>query len=171
MCELRLDAASLMLRASALAATFLLWQAWSPAVRAQDDAYKPPRTPKLLDPAAPSFAPLDVEVDAFVRIPQARATFNVTGKGLAVVVVDTGVNPQHISFQGQLLPGKNFSTQGGADDTTDFDGHGSNVAGIIAAKRVAPNEGMPTGIAPDAKIIPLKVFPGGQFEKLNAALK
>ena len=69
------------------------------------------------------------------------------------------------------MPGKNFSTEGMPDDTTDFDGHGSNVAGIIAAKQVAPIEGMPTGIAPEAKIIPLKVFPGGQFGKLNAALQ
>ena len=126
------------------------------------------------DPAQPGrsqFRALDAEVDSFVQIPQARAKFKVTGKGLAVVVVDTGVNPRHISFQGQLLPGKNFSTQGMADDTTDFDGHGSNVAGIIAAKQVAPSEGMPTGIAPEAKIIPVKVFPGGGFDKLNEALQ
>jgi hypothetical protein len=154
-----------------LVLTFIFCQGPAAVVFAQGDAYKPPRTPKLLDPAAPSFAPLDAEVDSFVRIPQARAKFKVTGKGLAVVVIDTGVNPRHISFQDQLLPGKNFSTQGAADDTTDFDGHGSNVAGIIAAKAVPPNEGMPTGIAPDAKIIPLKVFPGGQFDKLNAALQ
>jgi hypothetical protein len=156
-------------RAAALGLAVLLCQAWSTPAVAQDVVYKPPRTPTLVDPAAPSFAPLDAEVDSFVQIPQARAKFKVTGKGLAVVVIDTGANPRHISFQDQLLPGKNFSTQGGADDTTDFDGHGSNVAGIIAAKQVAPIEGMPLGIAPDAKIIPLKVFPGGS--KLTAALQ
>ena len=131
--------------------------------------YNPPPTPTLLNANVPSFAPLDAEVDSFVRLPQARAKYKVTGKGLAVVVIDTGANPKHICFQGQLLRGKNFSTQGGPDDTTDFDGHGSNVAGIIAAKQVAPIEGMPLGIAPDAKIIPLKVFPGGS--KLTAALQ
>ena len=161
---------SLVTRAAAIGLTLLLCQAWTAPAVAQN-AYRPPRTPTLLDPAAPSFAPLDAQVDSFVQIPQARAKFKVTGKGLAVVVIDTGVNPKHISFQGQLLPGRNFSTEGMPDDTTDFDGHGSNVAGIIAAKQVAPIEGMPTGIAPEAKIIPLKVFPGGQFGKLNAALQ
>jgi subtilisin family serine protease len=171
MSKFRLHARIKVLGARAFVFTVLTYQSLSVVALAQGEAYKRPRTPKLLDPAAPSFAPLDVEVDGFVRIPQARAKFNVTGKGLAVVVIDTGVNPKHISFQDKLLPGKNFSTEGAADDTTDFDGHGSNVAGIIAAKQVAPAERMPTGIAPDAKIIPLKVFPGGQFDKLNSALQ
>ena len=156
-------------RAAALGLAVLLCHAWTTPAVAQDTAYRPPHTPTLVDPSAPSFAPLDAEVDSFVQIPQARAKFKVTGKGLAVVVIDTGANPRHISFQGQLLRGKNFSTQGGPDDTTDFDGHGSNVAGIIAAKQVPPIEGMPLGIAPDAKIIPLKVFPGGR--KLTDALQ
>jgi subtilisin family serine protease len=160
-----------IIRGAALGLAILICQALSASAVAQqqDTAYPPPRTPTLLDASAPSFAPLDAEVDSFVQIPQARAKFNVSGKGLAVAVIDTGANPKHICFQGQLLPGMNFSTAGGPDDTTDFDGHGSNVAGIIAAKQVAAIEGMPLGIAPDAKIIPLKVFPGGS--KLTAALQ
>jgi subtilisin family serine protease len=151
--------------------TWLMTAAWGGAALGQETAYEPPPTPRLLPDDAPGLGLADAEVDAFVRIPDAREQFHVSGKGLAVVVIDSGVNPVHISFQGQLLPGKNFSTDGNETDTTDRDGHGSNVAGIIAAKAVDPSELMPTGIAPEAKIIPLKVFPGGEFDKINAALQ
>lgn len=141
------------------------------AVVAQDDVYPQPPSPVLLDPDAPSFVPLDIEADAFARIPQARVNFGVDGSGLAVVVIDTGINPHHRSFEGKLIPGKNFSDSGGPDDTIDRDNHGSNVAGIIAGKALPPSARMPTGVAPQASIIPLKVFPGGQFTKINEALE
>ncbi len=158
-------------RRAALVVVGILGATTLPAI-AQQDAYKPPPTPRLLPPQAPSLNPLDAEVDTFLRVRQAQAQFKeVPGQGLAVVVIDTGINPQHISFQGQILPGLNLSEEGGRDDTTDRDGHGSNVAGIIAAREVPPTEGMPTGIAPGAKIIPIKVFPGGRFDKINEALQ
>lgn len=143
---------------------------WTSFTQAQE-AYPPPPTPVPVDAATPSFAPLDAETDAFVRIPQARVDFSVDGTGLAVVVVDTGINQHHVSFQGKLIPGKNFSTDGGSSDTTDKDNHGSNVAGIIAGKKLPPNLKMPAGVAPNAHIIPLKVFPGGQFAMINSALQ
>jgi subtilisin family serine protease len=141
---------------------------WSPRCDAQvKRVYAAPSPPKLVPSDSPSFAPLDVEADRFIRVRQARAEFGVSGAGLAVVVVDTGVNPHHVSFQGQLLPGANFTGVGAVDNTVDVGGHGSNVAGIIAAKRLPPNEEMPTGIAPGAKIIPLKVFRGEEPEKIG----
>ena len=118
---------------------------------AQDGAYPPPPTPRLVPEDAPSLNPLDAEVDVFLRVKQAQAQFTETpGQGLAVVVIDGGINSQHISFQGQILPGLNLSEEAPGDraDTTDHNGHGSNVAGIIAAKTVSPAEGMPAGIAP-----------------------
>ena len=50
---------------------------------------------------------------------QRRATFNVTGKGLCVVVIDSGININHISFAGRLIKGKNFSEDGGPDVMRD----------------------------------------------------
>lgn len=136
-----------------------------------DSPNKPLPEPILLGPEEDSFVPLDVEVDAFVRIPQARIQFNVDGSGLAIAVIDSGINQHHVSFQGQLIPGKNFSTVGNPDDTTDLNGHGSNVSGIIMGKQVAPSLGLPTGVAPGAHIIPLKVFPDGAFVRINDALR
>ncbi|MEK6261939.1 MAG: S8 family serine peptidase [Planctomycetota bacterium] len=137
----------------------------------QEDRYPNPPTPKPVDPNAPSFLPLDIQVDAFVRIPQARSQFQVDGKGLAVVVIDTGINAQHDSFRERLIPGKNFTSEGGPDDTTDHHGHGSNCAGIIMGREMDGENSVPTGVAPQAKVISLKVFPGGEFTSINSALE
>ncbi len=137
------------------------------------DKYDPPRTPKPIPPAVRTvFHLADAEVDLFVRAPQARAQFEVSGRGLSVVVIDTGLNDQHKDFQGsgKVIPGRNFSTDGEPDDTTDFDGHGSNVAGIIAGRQTQDG-GLHTGIAHDARVVPLKVFPGGDFDRINDALQ
>jgi subtilisin family serine protease len=151
---------------------------------AQDlgESYPPQRPPTLLIPEAPSLSAADIEADVFLRIPDARVQFEVTGKGLCAVVIDSGINTKHISFAGKIITGANFSTDGGPGDMRDTDrdrqtgaivpnGHGSNVAGIIAGNKLPMFEDIPTGIAYDAKIIPLKVFPGGSFSKVNEALK
>ncbi|MEU5452076.1 MULTISPECIES: type VII secretion-associated serine protease mycosin [Streptomyces] len=91
-----------------------------------------------------------------------------TGKGVRVAVIDTGVDVRNE----QLKPavdteaGRNFLPKGlktpdgvkierGKENgTTDTVGHGTKVAGIIAA-REAKGTGF-TGIAPDATIIPIQ---------------
>ena len=145
------------------------------------DKYLDPTPPTILIPEAPSFTMQDFEVDDFLQVPTARDTYRVTGKGLGVVVIDSGINTQHIMFAGRLIEGKNFSEDGGANDMRDTgrnrlgqivpNGHGSNVAGIIAGAKLPSFPNMPTGIAHDAKIIPLKVFPGGSFSKINESLQ
>jgi subtilisin family serine protease len=145
------------------------------------DKYLEPTPPTILVPEAPSFAMLDAEVDDFLQILLARTSFQVTGKGLAVAVIDSGINTKHIMFSNRLIDGANFSEDGGPNDMRDTgrnalgaivpNGHGSNVAGIIAGAKLPPSENMPTGIAHEAKIVPLKVFPGGSFSKINEALQ
>ncbi|MGW4597440.1 type VII secretion-associated serine protease mycosin [Streptomyces sp. NPDC004457] len=89
-----------------------------------------------------------------------------TGKGVQVAVIDTGVdvkNPQltkavDASKGKNLLPDKNRKGEkidrGNNSGTTDTVGHGTRVAGIIAA-RPAKGTGF-VGLAPDATIIPIK---------------
>ncbi|MET7489991.1 type VII secretion-associated serine protease mycosin [Streptomyces sp. NPDC005538] len=89
-----------------------------------------------------------------------------TGKGVKVAVIDTGVdvkNPQlkkavDASAGENLLPTKNSKGEkidrGNSQGTTDTVGHGTRVAGIIAA-RPAKGTGF-VGLAPDATIIPIK---------------
>lgn len=89
-----------------------------------------------------------------------------TGKGVRVAVIDTGVdvkNPQ-LSKAVDASKGKNFLPaenskgekidRGNSQGTTDTVGHGTRVAGIIAA-RPAKGTGF-VGLAPDAVIIPIK---------------
>ncbi|TDD31440.1 hypothetical protein E1287_26345 [Actinomadura sp. KC06] len=84
-----------------------------------------------------------------------------TGRGVKVAVVDSGVTPANPQLAGQVLKGEDVTKTGAADCL----GHGTWVAGIIAAKRgVTPF----TGVAPDAKIIPIKF--AGQAQNVDSGL-
>lgn len=75
-----------------------------------------------------------------------------TGEGQAVAVIDTGVN-RHDFLGGRLTGGGDYvSDKNGLEDC---DGHGTEVAGIIAANPNDPNIGF-TGIAPDARIVSIR---------------
>lgn len=83
------------------------------------------------------------------------------GDGAVVAVIDTGLDTKHPEFAGRIYNPRNFTTDGGPQDVTDRDGHGTHVAGIIA--------GVKTGVAPGCRIMPLKVFgPGNGFQFQDA---
>jgi subtilisin family serine protease len=119
----------------------------------------------------PQIQALDVEADSLIRTVKARARYSVTGKGLTVAVLDTGLRTTHVDFSGRVVAQKNFTTDNGGnpDDASDGHGHGSHVCGIIAANNISRN-----GIAPDVNIIALKVLPNkdsGSFDAVRDALK
>lgn len=74
-----------------------------------------------------------------------------TGHGQLVAVIDTGVSP-HPRLAGRLHDGGDYLQ--GATATQDCDGHGTLVAGIIAAAD-DPATGF-TGIAPQAHILSIR---------------
>jgi type VII secretion-associated serine protease mycosin len=81
-----------------------------------------------------------------------------TGEGVKVAVIDTGVDKGNPQLKDALAPdGKDFV--GKTDGTTDTVGHGTEVAGIIAARK-GDGTGF-VGLAPDAKILPLR-YTGGE---------
>ena len=86
-----------------------------------------------------------------------RVWNTTTGQGVIVAVVDSGSGP-HPDLAENLLSGRSFfgavESQDGAD--IDASGHGSHVAGIIAS--VANNGIGGSGVAPNAKILPIKVL-------------
>ncbi|MGN6799608.1 MAG: S8 family serine peptidase [Gaiellaceae bacterium] len=82
------------------------------------------------------------------------------GAGVTVAVVDTGVDRSNADLAPNLLPGTN--TYDGNDDTSDGAGHGTVIASVIAAP--AGNGGY-VGIAPEAKILPVKVMGGSSGEE------
>ena len=90
------------------------------------------------------------------------AWWRTTGvPGVVVAVLDTGIDATHPEFAGRLVPGYNALT-GTADTVADFsatnddEGHGTHVAGTVAA---AANNGQGiAGIAPGVSIMPVKVL-------------
>jgi subtilisin family serine protease len=78
--------------------------------------------------------------------------------GGVVAVVDTGVMASHEDFApGQLmcLAGSNFVDDGAATACVDPHGHGTHVAGIVAAS--VNGKGI-TGVAPGTRILPVRVL-------------
>jgi subtilisin family serine protease len=77
------------------------------------------------------------------------------GAGQTVAVVDTGVDFSHEDLAGQLAAG-GWDWVDGDDDPSDAHGHGTHVAGIVAA---AGDNGVGiSGVAPAAKVLPLRVL-------------
>lgn len=80
-----------------------------------------------------------------------------TGRGVVVAVVDSGVSAANVHFpKGSVLPGRSFV---GGPATTDESGHGTAIAGIIAARDIGEGSGV-VGIAPAATILPVKITGG-----------
>jgi subtilisin family serine protease len=75
------------------------------------------------------------------------------GENTVVAVIDTGCDLNHVDLQANLLEGKNFVDIN--SPPMDDNGHGSHVAGTIAA---CNNDTGIAGVAPKAKIIPVKAL-------------
>lgn len=80
------------------------------------------------------------------------------GSGAVVAVIDSGVDGTHPELAAAMVEGKN--TRGSRGDysspAADQNGHGTHVAGIIAA--AAGNGVGIAGVAPNASIMPVKVL-------------
>jgi len=81
----------------------------------------------------------------------------LTGAGVRVGVVDSGICAEHEDLaEANLLPGHNYMADN--SDTSDAYGHGTFVAGVIAA---GTDNGLgAAGLAPGAELVPLKCFEG-----------
>ncbi|OIQ91764.1 serine protease AprX [mine drainage metagenome] len=90
----------------------------------------------------------------------------VTGKGVTVALVDTGIAPvAGLDSAGKVINGPDLSFDGQSDATRYLDayGHGTHMAGIIAGRDDTVTTGKlndPTqfvGVAPDAKLLNVRV--------------
>jgi thermitase len=92
--------------------------------------------------------------DADIDAPEAWAS--TRGAGVTVAVVDSGVDLGHPDLAGRLTAGHDF-----VDDDSipaDLNGHGTHVAGTIAA---GENGVGAIGVAPAALVMPLRVLDAG----------
>ena len=80
-----------------------------------------------------------------------------TGAGVRVAVLDTGIDVDHRDLAPNLNVALSRSFDPDEPTIDDFNGHGSNVAGIVAA---ADNAWGVIGVAPEAEIVAVKVLDG-----------
>jgi type VII secretion-associated serine protease mycosin len=78
------------------------------------------------------------------------------GEGVTVAVIDTGVDSSLPDLKGRVLPGKDFSGLPGGPHK-DYSDHGTGMAALIAATGKAGSEKGSYGLAPGAKILPLRI--------------
>ncbi|MBI2672746.1 S8 family serine peptidase, partial [Candidatus Woesearchaeota archaeon] len=105
-------------------------------------------------------------VNATVVRQKIIGSFNLTGEGIGVCILDSGLNYSHSAFGGcsnsTFLNGSCKRVPNGYDmvnndsDPYDDNGHGTHVAGIIGA-----NDTTTFGVAPSALLIPIKVCNSG----------
>ena len=74
-------------------------------------------------------------------------TSDVTGEGIDVYILDTGVQSDHIEFGDRVLKGASFV---GGNEMIDVHGHGTHVASTVG--------GSTSGVASKVNIIPVKVL-------------
>ncbi|MFM9876152.1 MAG: S8 family serine peptidase [Nitrosarchaeum sp.] len=92
----------------------------------------------------------------------------IEGNGIKIAVIDTGVDFNHPDLlgwgsDGKVVGGYNFIQEG--NPPLDTNGHGTQVAGVIAA------DGQLKGIAPKAKILAYKVSENGEGVSSDLIIK
>ncbi|MBY8842766.1 type VII secretion-associated serine protease mycosin [Streptomyces sp. SP2-10] len=81
------------------------------------------------------------------------------GQGITVAVLDTGVETDHPDLAGNVLPAKDMIGFGAGPGDRTWARHGTAMAGIIAGHGHGPGgtDGV-MGVAPEAKILPVRVI-------------
>lgn len=88
-----------------------------------------------------------------------------TGEGVLIAIIDTGVSLTHADLQGQFwdggaeFPNHGYDFANHDNNPSDQHGHGTHVAGTLCGTGLS---GAQTGVAPNAKIMALKVFGANQ---------
>ena len=88
-----------------------------------------------------------------------------------VCILDTGIDTTHPDLADRIIDGRNFTDEGTRNDITDRNGHGTHVAGTIAA--VENNSGV-VGVSPETKLLIGKVLDrsgSGGYSGITSAIK
>ncbi|MGL5822285.1 MAG: S8 family peptidase [Sarcina sp.] len=92
------------------------------------------------------------------------------GTGIKIAIIDTGCDINHVDIKDRIIDTRNFTNENSSDfkNVKDYDGHGTHVAGIIAANG---KEGI-LGVAPKSNLIILKALTsnGGYYSWIINAI-
>jgi membrane-anchored mycosin MYCP len=114
------------------------------------------------------------EVQQYVRqrSPHGKVGWNdEKNRPIKIAVIDTGVTPNdHLPASRLEAGGDYIEGADGAQGLEDCDGHGTQVAGIIAANPKDPSIGF-TGVAPDAHIISIRQSSQNWTEKSDEQIE
>ncbi|WP_344723042.1 type VII secretion-associated serine protease mycosin [Pseudonocardia yunnanensis] len=129
-----------------------------PPVGVEPPSGRPPgaapglRPPQRCTPPAADGRPADYATAARLQLREAHRL--ATGRDVLIAVIDTGVFP-HRLLGGRLRGGGDYLT--GGDGLDDCDGHGTAVAGLLAAAAEPAGRGStPIGIAPGARLLAIR---------------
>ena len=95
-----------------------------------------------------------------------KAWARASGAAVTVAVLDSGIDAGHPEFAGRLVGGMSFV--GGSAGPADDYGHGTHVAGLVGA--LANNGVGIAGVAPNVRIMPIKVLDRNGMGTLDAVL-
>lgn len=107
------------------------------------------------------------EVPKGVEMIQAPSIWSKSkGTGVKIAILDTGCDLDHPDLKDRIIGGKNFTDDDNSNQEKfeDYNGHGTHVAGTIAASE---NKAGVTGVAPEAELLIVKVLNkdgSGQYE-------
>jgi S1-C subfamily serine protease len=99
------------------------------------------------------------EVVGSAQLSTAGGGTKLTGKGVTIAVIDSGIDASHPDFRGngnssRVLASVDFTSSTRAGDPN---GHGTGVASVAAGNGAASN-GLNAGIAPEANIVSLRAL-------------
>jgi subtilisin family serine protease len=92
-------------------------------------------------------------IDQRLRPLNGTYTYNYTGTGVKIYIIDTGIRATHTDFGGRVISG--FTSINDGIGTNDLGGHGTHVAGTAA--------GSHWGVAKNATLVPVRVLDAGGF--------
>uniref|UniRef100_C6E383 Peptidase S8 and S53 subtilisin kexin sedolisin n=1 Tax=Geobacter sp. (strain M21) TaxID=443144 RepID=C6E383_GEOSM len=102
------------------------------------------------------------------RIAANRAAWNgIRGAGIKVAILDTGIDYNHPELKESYRGGYNFLTNTADPYDDSRRGHGTHIAGVIAAK---DNGTGVVGVAPDASLYAVKILDRNMFGSTSRVL-